>query len=232
MHRSVILLPIFIVLSLLLLGTSAFKGRSPDKLGYSTPRWAQEHIATLFKQILKNIKSWDGDYLSVEAERFFSGCRNARGWLEDWKNMTGRCMTTVDSGYIGCVGAVKYNPGVGPLAMTPGDTQELYKGTIQKIIDRWRENEALRDPDVDWIWQQPSVFVGCSINPFCEKFISDGDPGGDPADELAMEGPEGIGTFENIFVLACNLGTDTRPLDEDGVAAAEDQQEMVSDFIP
>ena len=41
-----------------------------------------------------------------------------------------------------------------PVEMTPDDTQELYKGTIQKIIDRWRENEALKDPDVDWVSSQ------------------------------------------------------------------------------
>jgi len=228
MRRFVILFPILVIFSLFL-GIHAFKGRSPDKLGYSTPRWAQEHIATLFKQFLKNIKNWDADYLSVEAERFFSGCRNAQGWLEDWRNLTGRCMTTVDSGYIGCVGAVKYNPGAGPLEMTPDDTQELYKENIKIIIDRWRETNALRDPDVDWIWQQPSVFVGCSINPFCEKYITDGDP----ADELAIEGPEGMGTFENIFVLACNLGTSTQPPAEIGGGGDEElQQEVPRDFIP
>jgi len=228
MLRCAFLVTAYIFLSTFL-GASAFKGRSPDKLGYTTPRWAQEHISTLFKQFLKTIKSWDGDYLSVEAERFFSGCRNAQDWLEDWRNLTGRCMTTVDSGYIGCVGAVKYNPGVGPLEMTPDDTQELYKGTIQKIIDRWRENEALKDPDVDWILRQPTVYVGCSINPFCEKFITDGDP----ADELAIEGPEGIGTFENIFVLACNLGTSTRPMEEVDAGGQEEQQhEAPRDFIP
>ena len=37
------------------------------------------------------------------------------------------------------------------MEMTPGDTQELYKGTIQKIVDRWRDNDALKDPDVDWV---------------------------------------------------------------------------------
>merc|ERR1712198_95318 len=146
MRRFVILFPILVIFSLFP-GIHAFKGRSPDKLGYSTPSWAQEHIATLFKQDLKNIKSWDGDYLSVEAERFFSGCRNAQGWLEDWRNLTGRCMTTVDSGYIGCVGGVKYNPGVGPLELTPGDTQELYKENIKMIIDRWSEIDAFMDPD-------------------------------------------------------------------------------------
>ena len=35
--------------------------------------------------------------------------------------------------------------------MTPDDTQELYKENIKMIIDRWRETNALRDPDVDWV---------------------------------------------------------------------------------
>jgi len=226
MNRSPILASVFVLFSLVI-STSSFKGRSPDKLGYTTPRWAQEHISTTFKHFLKNVKSWDTGYLSEEAERFFSGCINAKGWLDDWGNLTGRCMTTVDSGYIGCVGGVKYNPSVGPLGLTPDETQEMYKGAITKIIDRWRENQALKDSDVDWIWDQQSVYVGCSINPFCEKFIMDGDP----ADELAIEGPEGVGTFENIFVLACNLGTSIRPLEEvDGGMQDIDQQEM--DVIP
>ena len=69
----------------------------------------------------------------LEAERFFSGCRSAKGWLEDWRNLTGRCMTTVDAGYIGCVGAVKYNPGVGPCEyyLIP----HLLKRQIQKQTD-------------------------------------------------------------------------------------------------
>ena len=37
------------------------------------------------------------------------------------------------------------------VAMTPGDTQDLYKENMKVIIDRWRENNALRDPDVDWV---------------------------------------------------------------------------------
>jgi len=224
MHRSLSLASIFVIFSLIV-GTSSFKGRSPDKLGYSTPRWAQEHIATSFKHFLKNVKSWDAGYLAQEAERFFSGCLNAKGWLDDWGNLTGRCMTTVDSGYIGCVGGVKYNPNIGPTGMTPDETQEMYKGAVSKIIERWRENNAFKDSDVDWIWDQPSVYVGCSINPFCEKFITDGDP----ADELAIEGPEGVGTFENIFVLACNLGTSIRPLEQvDG--GFQDQQDMQMDI--
>merc|ERR1712135_135744 len=127
---------------------------------------------------------------------FFSGCRNAKEWLEGWKNMTGKCMTTVDSGYVGCVGAVKYD--LPPVVMTTEETQELYKASIQKIIDRWEVNKALNDPDVNWILAQESSFVGYSMNPFCEQFLPmDGEF--DPADLPPLEGPEMSGSFENIF---------------------------------
>lgn len=196
----------------------AIKGPSPEKAGYATPRWAQQRISAALKKYVKPLKAWDSDYLAVEAGEMFSGCRNARGWLSNWENLTGRCMTTIDSGYIGCVGAIKYDPAV----LAPEDQQELYKSTINKIIDKWGQMKAFQDPDVEWIHRQPEVFVGCSINPFCEKFTES-----DPGDELALEGPDGVGTFETMFVLACNLGTATPPLtSRDDVMGADVVQQF------